>query len=65
METNDFMYPFKAGMWKGRLQSMGGHVCLIKNVLNDPYLLLHVHFYYVKTKGIAHVIKSIQRRYAI
>jgi hypothetical protein len=52
-------------MWKGRLQSMGGHVCLIKNVLNDPYLLLHVHFYYVKTKGIAHVIKSIQRRYAI
>jgi len=55
----------RLGMWKGRLLSMVGHVCLIKNVLNDPYLLLHVHFYYVKTKGIAHVIKSFQRRFAI
>jgi len=65
METSDFTYPFKTGnpiyMWKGRLLSMTGRVCMIRIVLNS--LPLHYMSIFLMLRGIAHVITSIKRRF--
>jgi len=47
-------------MWKGRLLSMAGRICLLKTILNS--LNLYFMSIFLMPKGVVQVIKSIQRR---
>ena len=48
-------------LWKGKMLSMAGGICLIKSVLNSPPLYYMSHF--LMPKGVARLLASIQRRF--
>jgi len=50
----------RLGMWKGRVLSMAGRVCLLKSVLSS--LSLYYMFIFLMPKGVARLITTIHRR---
>jgi hypothetical protein len=48
-------------MWKERLLSMAGRLCLIKSVLN--FLPIYFMFVFKMLKGVGRLLSSIQRRF--